>query len=172
MANEIRIRTSVDVLQDVGASAGAQQGITYSNHQYDGNADSRSWGGTYTIPTDTHSDGSYNDADVCYWKNVVVSATSADALSDSGWTEASDVSDGTIPATAYVVAVEYVKQSVGAASVVNLTVSGEIFASLTPGESVVIPLGFGEAKADVKIHDANYANGTREAVVNVMMAGI
>ena len=166
MANEIRVHTSVEIVHDVGADAGAQQGITYTSKQLDGNADYRSWGGSYTLAT------AYTDADVCYWKNVVVSATSVDYLNDSGWTEASDVSDGTIPATAYVVAVEYVKQSLGADSVVNVTVSGEIFAALTPGESVVIPMHMGEAVGEIGIHDANYSNGARESIVNVMIAGV
>ena len=165
MANQIRIHTSCEVVQDVGGSAGAQNGITYTSTALDGNADYRSWGGNYNIAT------AYTDADVCYWKNVVVSATSADGLGDSGWTEASDVTDGTLPATVHVIAVEFVSQ-LGSASAVNVTVSGEILASLTPGESVVIPLHMGEAVADCKIHDANYGNGTREATVNVMIAGV
>ena len=162
MANQIRIHTSCEIVQDNDETV---QGISYTQKALDGNADSRSWGGNYNIAT------AYTDADVCYWKNVVVSATSADALQDSGWTEASDVSDGTIPNNIYVVAVEYVRQSVGAASEVNLTVSGEIFATLTPGESVVIPISSNNANTAVQIHDANYSNGSREAVVNVMIAG-
>ena len=31
MANQIRIKTSVEIVQDVGASAGAQNGITYTS---------------------------------------------------------------------------------------------------------------------------------------------
>jgi hypothetical protein len=165
MANEIRVTTSVDVLQDVGGAAGAQSGITYTNHQHDGNADYRSWGGNYKISTE------YTDADVCYWKNAVVSATSADALEDSGWTEASDVTDGTIPNTAHVVAVEYVK-TLGTVASVSVTISGEIFAVLTLGESIVIPFHTGEAKASVKIHASAYNDGVNEATVNVMMAGV
>tara|TARA_R110002020_G_scaffold371392_1_gene583015 strand:+ start:101 stop:598 length:498 start_codon:yes stop_codon:yes gene_type:complete len=165
MANEIRITTSVDVLQDVGGSAGAQSGITYTNHQHDGNADSRSWGGNYKIATE------YTDADVCYWKNAVVSATSADGLNNSGWTEASATTDGTIPTTAHVVAVEYVK-TLGTVASVSVTISSEVHAVLTLGESVVIPLSSGEAVANVKIHASAYSDGTNEATVNVMMAGV
>tara|TARA_Y100000593_G_scaffold30506_1_gene60441 strand:- start:28495 stop:28992 length:498 start_codon:yes stop_codon:yes gene_type:complete len=165
MANEIRITTSVDVLQDVGGSAGAQSGITYTNHQYDGNADSRSWGGSYKIATE------YTDADVCYWKNAVVSATSADGLNNSGWTEASDVSDGAIPTTAHVVAVEYVS-TLGTVASVSVTINSEIHAVLLQGESVVIPLAAGEAVANVKVHASAYSNGVHEATVNVMMAGV
>ena len=165
MANELRIHTSVEVLQDVGGSAGAQGGITYSNHQHDGNADGRSWGGDYTISTE------YTDSDVCYWKNAVVSATSADGLNNSGWTEASDVTDGAKPNEAHVVAVEYVK-TLGTVASVSVTVSGEIFAVLTLGESVVIPMHMGEAVASVQIHASAYSNGVHEATVNVMMAGV
>tara|TARA_R100000808_G_C2146767_1_gene154688 strand:+ start:871 stop:1359 length:489 start_codon:yes stop_codon:yes gene_type:complete len=161
MANQIRIHTSCEVVQDNDVTV---QGISYTHKILDGNADSRTWGGNYNIST------AYNDDDVCYWKNVVVSATSVDYLNDSGWTEASDVTDGTIPATAYVVAVEYVSQ-LGSDSVVNVTVSGEIFAALTPGESVVIPMHMGEVVGSIGIHDANYSNGSREATVNVMIAG-
>tara|TARA_R100000008_G_scaffold63341_1_gene40551 strand:+ start:1605 stop:2093 length:489 start_codon:yes stop_codon:yes gene_type:complete len=162
MANQIRIHTSCEIVQDNDATV---EGISYSHKILDGNADSRSWGGNYNIST------AYTDADVAYWKNVVVSATSADGLNDSGWTEASAVSDGTLPATAHVLAVEYVSQ-LGSDSVVNVTVSGEILAALTPGESIVIPLHMGEAIADCQLHDANYSNGSREATVNVMVAGV
>lgn len=166
MANEIRVHTSCEVIQDVGDSAGAQQGITYSNKQLDGNADSRTWGGNYNIST------TYTDADVCYWKNVVVSATAADGLNDSGWTEASDVTDGSIPTTAHVIAVEYVSQAIGADSNITVQVSGETFALLAVGESIVIPFHTGEAVADIEVFDTNYGTGTREAVVNVMLAGV
>ena len=162
MANQIRVHTSCEVVQD---NTEAVQGITYTQKALDGNADSRSWGGSYNIAT------AYTDANVCYWKNAVVSATSADALQDSGWTEESDVTDGTIPDNIYAVAVEYVSQSVGAASEVTLTVSGEVFAVLTPGEGGVIPISSNNANTAVQIHDANYGNGTREALVNVMIAG-
>ena len=170
MANEIRIKTSVEVIQDVGASAGAQNGITYTNKSLDGNADYRAWGGSYTIATDNHSDGSYNDDDIAYWKNAIVSATSADAVSDSGWTEASAHTDGNIPGAVDVLAVEYVEQTIGAASIVTITIGSQVMAKLTPGESIVLPID-GLAPSNVKIHDANYANGTREAKVNVMVAG-
>jgi len=164
MANQIRIHTACEIVQDNDVTV---EGISYEHKILEGNADSRSWGGNYNIST------AYTDADVCYWNNVVVSQTSAGAgLSNSAWTEASDVSDGTIPATAHVVAVEYVEQSVGAASEITIQVSGETFALLTPGESIVIPMHMGEVVADIEVFDANYGNGTREAKVNVMMAGV
>ena len=166
MANEIRIKTSVEVIQDVGASAGAQNGITYTSKELDGNADYRSWGGRYSIST------AYTDNDVCYWKNVVVSATGADGIGDSGWTEAGDVTDGTIPAAAHVVAVEYVRQAIGADSNITVQINSEVHALLAVGESIVIPLHAGEAPANIEVFDTNYGSGTREAVVNVMMAGV
>jgi hypothetical protein len=165
MANEIRVNTSVQIIQDVGDSAGAQAGITYSNKQLDGNADARTWGGKYTM------NAVYTDSDVAYWENAVISATVADGLDDSGWTEASDVSDGALPTTAHVVAVEYVS-SLGSPGTVSVTVSGEVFAVLDEGQSVVIPMEMGEAIADVKIHANAYSNGVNEATVNVMVAGV
>jgi len=165
MANEIRVNTSVQIIQDVGDSAGDQAGITYSNKQLDGNADARTWGGKYTM------NAVYTDSDVAYWKNAVVSATVADGLNDSGWTEASDVSDGALPTTAHVVAVEYVS-SLGSPGTVSVTVSGEVFAVLDEGQSVVIPMEMGEAIADVKIHANAYSNGVNEATVNCMVAGV
>lgn len=165
MANEIRVNTSVQIIQDVGDSAGAQAGITYSNKQLDGNADARTWGGKYTM------NAVYTDSDVAYWENAVISATVADGLNDSGWTEASDVSDGALPTTAHVVAVEYVS-SLGSPGTVSVTVSGEVFAVLDEGQSVVIPMEMGEAIADVKIHANAYSNGVNEATVNCMVAGV
>ena len=162
MVNQIRIHTSCEIVQDNDVTV---EGIAYSHKILDGNADGRSWGGNYNIAT------AYTDADVCYWKNVVVSATSADGLNDSGWTEASAVSDGTLPTTAHVVAVEYVS-TLGTVASVSVTINSEIHAVLTQGEAVVIPLSAGEAVANVKVHASAYTNGTHEATVNVMMAGV
>jgi hypothetical protein len=165
MANEIRIHTSVDVLQDVGGSAGAQGGNTYSNHQYDGNADSRAWGGDYKIST------TYTDADVAYWKNVVLEDTSANGLDNGDCFEGEPaVTDGTLPANVYCLAVEYVKE-LGTVGKVNVTVSGEILASLAVGEGVVLPLHMNEAIASCQLHADAYNDGTNEATVNVMVVG-
>jgi hypothetical protein len=161
MANEIRIHTSCEIVQDNDVTV---DGIAYTHRALDGNADSRSWGGSYTM------NAAYTDADVAYWKNAVVSATSADALSDSGWTEAGAVSDGTLPATVYCLAVEFASM-LGTATTVSVTVSGEIFAVLDPGQSIVIPMEMGEAIADCQIHAGHYSNGSREATVNVLVAG-
>jgi hypothetical protein len=165
MANEIRVNTSVQIIQDVGDSAGDQAGITYSNKQLDGNADARTWGGKYTM------NAVYTDSDVAYWKNAVVTATVADGIDNSDWTEDSAVTDGALPTTAHVVAVEYIS-SLGSPGTVSVTVSGEIFAVLDEGQSVVIPMEMGEAIADVKIHAGAYSNGVNEATVNVMVAGV
>ena len=165
MANEIRIKTSIEVIQDVGESAGSQAGITYENKQYDGNADSRSWGGQYVLST------TYSDGDVCYWKNAVVSATSNDYMNDSGWTTSSDVSGGSIPNTVYAVAVEYTK-ALGNPGAVNLIISSEVYAALNVGESIVIPWHAGESPLSVGISNAAYVAGTNEATVNVMLVGV
>ena len=163
MANQIRIHTACEIVQDNDATV---EGISYTHKVLDGNADSRSWGGNYNIAT------AYADDKVGYWKGVVVSATAADGIGDSGWTEASGLTDGAIPSTAHVVAVEYVEQSIGAASTVTVQINSEVHALLTPGEAIVIPLSAGESPANIEIFDANYGNGTREAKVNVMIAGV
>jgi len=46
MANEIRIHTSCEIVQDNDVTV---DGIAYSHRALDGNADSRSWGGNYTM---------------------------------------------------------------------------------------------------------------------------
>ena len=163
MANEIRVHTSVEIVQDNDETV---QGIAYTQKSLDGNADSRSWGGNYTMNT------AYTDADVAYWKNVVVEDTSANGLDNGDCFEGEPaVTDGTLPATAHVIAVEFVSM-LGTATTIRVTVSGEIFAVLDPGQSVVIPLEFGEAIADCQIHAGHFTNGSREATVNVMVAGV
>jgi len=162
MANQIRIRTSCEVVQDNDVSV---QGISYTHKSLDGNADSRTWGGSYNIAQAPADDK------ICYWKNAVVSATSADGLDNSGWTEASDVTDGAIPTTAHVVAVEYVG-TLGTVASVSVTINAEVHAVLTLGESIVIPLSSGESVGNVKVHASAYSNGTNEATVNVMLAGV
>ena len=162
MANEIRITTSVEVIQDNDATV---QGISYTHRQLDGNADSRSWGGSYTM--------NQNPADnaIAYWSNVVVDVTSADGLNDGTAFEGNvAVTDGTLPATAHVIAVEFVSM-LGTDTTITVTVSGEALAVLDPGQAVVIPLEMGEAIADCQIHAGHFTNGSREATVNVMVAG-
>jgi len=162
MANEIRIHTSVEVIQDNDVTV---QGITYTDKKLDGNADSRSWGGSYTM------NQAPADAAIGYYKNVVLEDTTANGLDNSDCFEDEPaISDGAVPATAYVIAVEFVKM-LGTATTVNVTVSGEILAVLDPGQAVVIPLEYGEAIADCQLHAGHYTDGTREATVNVMVAG-
>ena len=162
MANEIRLTTSVEIVQDNDVTV---QGISYTHRQLDGNADSRSWGGSYTM--------NQNPADnaIAYWNNVVVDVTSADGLNDGTAFEGNvAVTDGTLPATAHVIAVEFVSM-LGTDTTITVTVSGEALAVLDPGQSVVIPLEMGEAIADCQIHAGHYTDGSREATVNVMVAG-
>ena len=163
MANEIRVHSAVEIVQD---NTETVQGISYTQQSLDGNADSRSWGGNYTMNT------AYTDADVAYWKNVVVDVTSADGLDDGTAFEGNvGVTDGTLPATAHVRAVEFVSM-LGTATTISVTVSGEVLAVLDPGQGVAIPLEMGEAIADCKIHAGHYTDGSREATVNVMVAGV
>tara|TARA_R100000808_G_C2068547_1_gene97001 strand:+ start:98 stop:589 length:492 start_codon:yes stop_codon:yes gene_type:complete len=163
MANEIRVHTSVEIVQENDVTV---QGIAYTHRALDGNADSRSWGGNYTMNTEP------TDANIAYWKNVVVDETTAAGLDNGDAFEGNvAVTDGTLPTTAHVIAVEFVSM-LGTATTISVTVSGEIFAVLDPGQGIVIPLEMGEAIADCKIHAGHYTDGSREATVNVMVAGV
>jgi len=163
MANEIRVHTSCEVIQDNDVTV---EGIAYTDKKLDGNADSRTWGGSYTI-----NQAPADDA-IAYWKNAVIDVTSADGLENGNASESNvAVTDGTLPTTAHVIAVEFASM-LGTATTVSITVSGEILAVLDPGQSVVIPLEMGEAIADCKIHAGHYTDGSREATVNVMVAGV
>ena len=163
MANEIRVHTSVEIVQENDVTV---QGIAYTHRALDGNADSRAWGGNYTMNTEP------TDANIAYWKNVVVDETTAGGLDNGDAFEGNvAVTDGTLPTTAHVIAVEFVSM-LGTATTISVTVSGEIFAVLDPGQGIVIPLEMGEAIADCKIHAGHYTDGSREATVNVMVAGV
>ena len=163
MANEIRIQTSCQIIQDNDETV---QGIDYTQKALDGNADSRSWGGSYTM------NQAPADAAVAYWKNVVLEDTTVNGLNNGDcFEDEPSVTDGTLPATAHVIAVEFVSM-LGTATTVSVTVSGEILAVLDPGQSIVIPLEMGEAIADCQIHAGHYTDGSREATVNVMVAGV
>ena len=163
MANEIRINTSCEIIQDNDVTV---QGIAYTDKKLDGNADSRSWGGSYTL-NQAPADGA-----IAYWKNVVVDVTSADGLNDGTAFESNvAVTDGTLPTTAHVIAVEFVSM-LGTATTISVTVSAEVLAVLDPGQSVVIPLEMGEAIADCQVHAGHFSDGSREATVNVMVAGV
>jgi len=166
MANEIRVQTSVQIVNDVSVANDGGAAGDYTNYALDVFSGQRSWGGSYTMNQE------YSTSDVAYWSNVVVSeASSADGLDNSDWTEASDVTAGTLPATAHVVAVEYVS-ALGSPGTITVEVSGENFAVLDPGQAVVIPMEMGEVIASVKILAGAYTNGTHEATVNVLVAGV
>ena len=166
MANEIRVQTSVQIVNDVSVANDGGAAGDYTNYALDVFSGQRSWGGSYTI------NQAYSTSDVAYWSNVVCSAQdSADFLDNSGWTEASDVTAGTLPTTAHVVAVEYVS-ALGSPGTISVTVSGEIFAVLDPGQAVVIPMEMGEVVGSIGIHATDYVDGTNEATVNVLVAGV
>ena len=171
MANQIRVRTSVEVVNDNSVANEGTAAGDYTNFNLDVHADSRTWGGRYAISTAKHADGAYDNDDVCYWKNVVVSDTAAsDGLSDNTWNKANAAPVGNVPTTAYVLAVEYVSQ-LGTA-VVAVQIFGETIATLTVGESIVIPMDAGEVMASIDIFSAAYSAGVHEATVNVMIAGV
>ena len=94
MANEIRVNTSVQIVNDNSvANEGTADG-DYTNLNLDVHAASRTWGGKYTM------NAVYTDADVAYWGNVVVAkddASGADGIDNSDWTEASGTTSGTLP---------------------------------------------------------------------------
>ena len=172
MANETRFVTSITPVKEVDVTEG---GNTYDLSAIDTNA-LRSFGGKY-------NSSAYTDNDICRWSNVVVSATSWDGLGDSGWTEASAVSDGTIPQYVYGFAVEFVS-ALGSTGTVDVSVEASggatdgyriFLARLSVGESIAIPIypeaGEELTPAKVSIRNANYSNGSVEATVNVLLVG-
>lgn len=168
MANEVRFSSTVSIIQDVGGSLGAEQGITYTNKQHDGNADYRKWGGKYSLPA-------YDDDAVAYWKQKVIDVTSAQALSDGTAFEGNPaVSDGTLPVKVQLIAVEYTAE-LGTVGQVVVTIGTQVLAELSVGEDVVIPIsgasGAGLVIANVKIHADVYSDGVHEATVNVLLVG-
>ena len=167
MANQIRIHTSCEIVIDNSVSNEGSSAGDYTNLNLDVHADSRSWGGNYNISTEPA------DGKICYWKNAVLGiAASIDYLDNSGWTTSSDVTDGAIPTTAHVVAVEYVK-TLGTVTYIDVTLSGEVIARLTLGESIVIPWHDGEVVGSIGLTPSHaYSVGVTEATVNVMLAGV
>ena len=170
MANEIRLATQLTPVNDTDYTGGSQ---TYQQAQIDKNA-AKSFGGKYNTLT------TYTDDDICRWSNVVISTTSYDGLNDSGWTEASDVSDGALPTTVYALAVEYVAElgTVGTVEVA-ITYNGGTPAthrvemvSLDLGEGIAIPVSSGIPIANVEIKAGAYSNGVNEATVNVLLVGV
>ena len=166
MANQIRISTSCQIVNDNSVANEGSSAGDYTNLNLDVHSDSRTWGGSYNIST------AYDSSDVCYWKNAVVDITSAGGgLGDSVWNKDNVSQVGTIPTTAHVVAVEYASQ-LGTVANITVNVSGEILAFLTPGEAIVLPLHMGEAVADIEVFASAYSLGVHEATVNVMIAGV
>ena len=171
MANQIRIHTSVEVVNDSSEDNTGTAAGDYTNLNLDAHSDTRSWGGNYNISTDKHADGAYNDDDICYWKNAVVDITSAGGgLGDSVWNEGNTAPVGNLPTTAHVLAVEYVSE-LGTATV-TVQINSEVHALLVGGDAIVIPLHAGEAVANIEIFSAEYSDGVNEATVNVMIAGV
>ena len=170
MANEIRVRTSVECVNDNDVSNEGTAAGDYTHRALDAHAASRSWGGSYKVLPAAGT--AYADTDICSWTGVVVDITSAgDGLGDNVWNEGNVAPVGTIPAKAHVIAVEYTK-TLGTVASVTVNVSGEIFALLTLGESIVIPFHDGEVVADIEIFASAYSDGVNEATVNVMIAGV
>ena len=102
----------------------------------------------------------------------VIDVTSADGLENGDAFEGNvGVTDGAIPSTVHVIAVEYVS-TLGTVASVSVTIGSEVHAVLLQGESVVIPLAAGEAVANVKVHASAYSDGVHEATVNVLLAGV
>tara|TARA_R110002074_G_scaffold290620_1_gene462458 strand:+ start:2205 stop:2714 length:510 start_codon:yes stop_codon:yes gene_type:complete len=169
MANEIRIQTSVQIVNDNSvANEGSADG-DYTNFNLDVHSGSRTWGGKYNIST------AYTDADVAYWENKVVDTTDTNVGLEDGAcfesnVEASPDNDN-LPATAHVVCVEYVK-TLGTVANVQLMIGSEVHAVLTLGESVVIPLHAGQAPSAIFLYASAYQDGVDEATVNVLLAGV
>ena len=170
MANEIRVRTSVECINDNSVSNEGTAAGDYTHKALDAHAASRSWGGSYNVLPAAGT--AYADTDICSWEGAVIDITSAaGGLGDSVWNEGNVAPVGTIPATAHVIAVEYTK-TLGTVASVSVTVSGELFALLTLGESIVIPWHAGEATSSIGLTASAYSNGVHEATVNVMLAGV
>ena len=165
MANQIRIHTACEIVNDNSVANEGTSAGDYTNLNLDVHADSRSWGGNYNIST------AYDSSDVCYWKNAVVDITSAaGGLGDSAWNLGNVAPVGNIPTTAHVVAVEYVSE-LGTATV-TVQINSEVHALLVGGDAIVIPLHAGEAVANIEIFSAEYSADAHAATVNVMIAGV
>lgn len=162
-------------------------GETYTDYSIDKNVN-RAFGGAYDFggAIDGYGGISYTENNIAYWENAVITAKSYDGLNDSGWTELADVTDGTIPTSINVLAVEFIKDittSSPNAVRIALEASGGtgstyqvILAALFKGDAVVIPIFGGDGAAGISaskvlIKASKYTNGTDEATVNVMIAG-
>ena len=190
MADTLRMSFSLTPVEEI--SAGNSQ-----THTVIDSVAQRSWGGSMNR---VYNAGVDSDK-ICVWEGVV--ASEEDAASDNTkgldahlWTEASDVTRGTIPSLAKVLAVEYVS-AIGTSNNYIYVYWGEegsgsekhCFAKLSVGEGCVIPLeetvaynaAFTGATDSVsvagvdpeKLHITceDYDNGTNEATINVLLAG-
>lgn len=165
MANSMTLKSSALAVKGVTETAG---GNTYDGTEVDKNI-LKSFGGSYALPA-------YADDSIARWSSVVVDVTSATALTDGTAFEGNPaVTDGTLPVMVLVIAVEYTKE-LGTVGQVVITIGTQVFAELSVGEGVVIPIsgasGIGLAIANVKIHADIYSDGVNEATVNVMLAGL
>jgi hypothetical protein len=171
MANEIRIKTSVEIVNDNSVSNEGSADGDYTHFALDANAGSRSWGGSYKVAPGTP----YTVADVARWENKVVDTTATNVGLEDGACFESNVEatpdNDNLPATAHVVAVEYIK-TLGTVASVSLMIGAEVHAVLTLGESVVIPLSAGQAPSAIFLYASAYSDGVHEATVNVMLAGV
>ena len=165
MANEIRVNTSVELVNDNSVSNEGGAAGDYNNKNLEVFADSRPWGGKYTMST------AYSHDDVGYWTNVQVEASSAQAVNGSSVFYADPAITGTMPTNVFLVAVE-VTRTRGDVTDVYVTISGEIFAALKVGEGIVIPMHAGEAVSSVKLHTNGTFNAANSfARANVLIAG-
>ena len=162
MANQVRIRTSIEVVNDNSVSG--EEGQDYTHKALDGNADSRMWGGRLN-GLDYDSDA------VAYYKNAIIAqAASTNYMNTNLWNKADEAPVGTKPVSIQAIAVEYVS-TIGASNSVTVRLSAENFAILGLGEAIVIPCFYNEALADVSIWSAIYSAGVTEATVNVLLVG-
>ena len=109
MADTLRMSFSLTPVEEI--SAGNSQ-----THTVIDSVAQRSWGGSMNR---VYNAGVDSDK-ICVWENVVVSLQDAgtdftDGLDAHSWTEASDVTRGTIPSYVKVLAVEY-KSAIGSAN--------------------------------------------------------
>ena len=165
MANDLKMSSSVTAIKEIAATEG---GNAYDMSAIDKNV-LRSFGGSYALPA-------YTDDAIARWTKVVIDVTTAQALSDGTAFETNPaVTDGTLPTSVLAYAVEYTAE-LGTVGQVVLTIGTQVFAELSVGEGVIIPIsgasGIGLAIANIKIHADAYSDGVNEATVNVMLAGV
>ena len=190
MADTLRMSFSVTAVEDL--SAGNSQ-----THTVIDSVVQRTFGGSMNR---VYNAGVDSDK-ICIWEDAVCSTQDAatdftDGLDASAWTEASDVTRGTIPSYAKVVGIEY-KSSIGTANNFVYLYWGEegsgsekhCLCKLSAGDGIIVPLeetvAYGAAftgGADSvsvggvdpeKLHIVctDYDSGTNEATINVLLAG-